>query len=88
MYPSPISLLSLIRHSNPSPHCSFSNPSLRPACVLLSIISTLCYQVLSRDPWVVTFDNFLSDAEAKALISNVDQWEQSTDTGDTNEFGE
>jgi prolyl 4-hydroxylase len=44
--------------------------------------------VLSRDPWVIIFDNFLSDAEAKALISNVDQWEQSTDTGDTNEFGE
>ena len=44
--------------------------------------------MLSRDPWVVILDNFLSDTEAKALISNVDQWEQSTDTGDTNEFGE
>jgi hypothetical protein len=42
-------------------------------------------QVLSRDPWVVVFDNFLTDAEARALISNVNEWEQSTDTGATNE---
>lgn len=45
-------------------------------------------EVLSRDPWVVIFDNFLTDAEAKALITNVDEWEASTDTGATNEFGE
>lgn len=45
--------------------------------------------VLSRDPWVVTFDNFLTDAEADALISTVEgQWEQSTDSGQVNEFGE
>ena len=44
--------------------------------------------VLSRDPWVVTFDNFLSNAEARALISTVNQWERSTDTGTSNEFGE
>jgi hypothetical protein len=44
--------------------------------------------VLSTDPWVVTFDNFVTDAEAKALISTVHGWERSTDTGSTNEFGE
>jgi hypothetical protein len=44
--------------------------------------------VLSTDPWVVTFDNFLTDSEAKALISTVDTWERSTDTGTTNDFGE
>lgn len=44
--------------------------------------------VLSTDPWVVTFDNFLTDPEAKALISTVSQWERSTDTGTSNEFGE
>ena len=44
--------------------------------------------VLSRDPWVVTFDDFLTDSEAKALISTVNNWERSTDTGSSNEFGE
>jgi hypothetical protein len=44
--------------------------------------------VLSRDPWVVTFDNFLTDLEAKSLISTVTHWEHSTDTGSANEFGE
>jgi len=44
--------------------------------------------VLSRDPWVVTFDDFLNDAEVKALISTQKRWERSTDTGSSNEFGE
>ncbi|KAJ1397272.1 hypothetical protein B484DRAFT_484205 [Ochromonadaceae sp. CCMP2298] len=45
--------------------------------------------VVSRDPWVVTFDNFLSDDEVSALITTVaDNWERSTDTGTANEFGE
>ena len=50
--------------------------------------STYEVNVLSRDPWVVTFDNFLTDSEAKALISTVSTWERSTDTGTSNEFGE
>jgi len=45
-------------------------------------------EVLSMDPWIVTFDNFLTADEAKALISTVKSWERSTDTGSTNEFGE
>ena len=44
--------------------------------------------VLSKDPWVVTFDNFLTSDEAKALIGTVKKWERSTDTGSANEFGE
>ena len=44
--------------------------------------------VLSTDPWVVTFDNFLTDSEAVALIQTVNKWERSTDTGTSNEFGE
>ena len=44
--------------------------------------------VLSTDPWVVVFDNFLTNAEAKALITTVKKWERSTDTGSANEFGE
>jgi hypothetical protein len=44
--------------------------------------------VLSKDPWVVIFDNFLTDLEAKSLISTVNHWEHSTDTGTGNEFGE
>eukprot|EP01036_Dinobryon_divergens_P028413 gene28414-37350_t len=45
-------------------------------------------EVISRSPWVVTLENFLSDREAAALISTVKKWERSTDTGLTNEFGE
>jgi prolyl 4-hydroxylase len=45
--------------------------------------------VLSTSPWVVTFDNFLTDEEAEALISTVEgTWEHSTDTGAVNAFGE
>ena len=39
-------------------------------------------QILSTDPWVVVFDNFLSDKEVKALVSQKSlRWERSTDTG-------
>jgi len=45
--------------------------------------------VLSQDPWVVTFDNFLTDKEIDALIASVNgNWERSTDTGSSNAFGE
>ena len=43
--------------------------------------------VLSTSPWIVTFDNFLTDEEADALIStNEGNWERSTDTGSVNEY--
>lgn len=45
--------------------------------------------VQSTDPWVVVFEDFVSEAEAAALISTVEgTWERSTDTGQANEFGE
>lgn len=44
--------------------------------------------IISRSPWVVTFDNFLSDKEVAALIKTVKRWERSTDVGTTNEIGE
>lgn len=45
--------------------------------------------VLSESPWVVTFDDFLTDREVKALIKTVEgTWERSTDTGQVNEYGE
>lgn len=44
--------------------------------------------VLSKAPWVVTFDNFLNEKEMTALIATVGPWERSTDTGQTNDFGE
>lgn len=45
--------------------------------------------ILSTEPWVVTLDNFVSDAEIDALIStNINSLERSTDTGSMNEFGE
>jgi hypothetical protein len=45
-------------------------------------------EVKSVDPWIITLDNFLNDAEIEALISTQTKWERSTDTGSTNEFGE
>ena len=37
-------------------------------------------------PWVVTLDNFMSDAEVEALISTNSKFERSTETGQTNEY--
>ena len=46
--------------------------------------------VLSRDPWVVTFDNFMTDTEIDALLStassNGQSWERSTDTGNLHAY--
>ena len=45
--------------------------------------------VISTDPWIVTFDNFLSDTEVEALIDESEgRWERSTDTGERNAYGE
>jgi hypothetical protein len=44
--------------------------------------------ILSEAPWVVTFENFISDEEADALVKTVPRWERSTDTGSMNEYGE
>ena len=45
--------------------------------------------VVSRDPWIITFDNFLSDAEVDSLIAESEgRWERSTDTGERNAYGE
>lgn len=40
-------------------------------------------RVLSRDPWVIVFDSFLSDEEVDSLLEQGGkEWVQSTDTGD------
>ena len=44
--------------------------------------------ILSRDPWVITFDDFLTPQETDAMIKVVTYWERSTDTGTTNKYGE
>jgi hypothetical protein len=45
--------------------------------------------ILSTSPWIVRFDNFVTDEEIEAILTSVkDNWERSTDTGKTNEFGE
>lgn len=44
--------------------------------------------VYSTDPWIMTFENFLSDQEIEALIASVKKWERSTDSGLLNEYGE
>jgi len=44
--------------------------------------------VLSEDPWVMQFDEFLTDTECNALFSTTGPFERSTDTGAKNELGE
>jgi prolyl 4-hydroxylase len=44
--------------------------------------------VISTSPWIVTFDNFISDQEVDSLLNSVTKFERSTDTGETNEYGE
>ncbi|CAM9333611.1 unnamed protein product, partial [Ectocarpus fasciculatus] len=44
--------------------------------------------VQSTDPWVLVFDNFLSEDEADAIVGTVRSWERSTDTGVMNAHGE
>jgi hypothetical protein len=39
-------------------------------------------------PWVVTFENFVTDEQIEALIATNTKFERSTDTGSSNEFGE
>lgn len=39
-------------------------------------------------PWIVTFENFVSDEQVDALIATNTKFERSTDTGSSNEFGE
>merc|ERR1740123_2874893 len=41
-----------------------------------------------KDPWIMRFDNFLTDAECDALYNTVGPFERSTDTGAKNEHGE
>lgn len=46
-------------------------------------------EVLSTSPWVMVFHNFLTDEETAAFIETVqNDWERSTDSGQSNEFGE
>ncbi|RYH18249.1 hypothetical protein EON65_27460 [archaeon] len=46
-------------------------------------------EVLSLSPYVVSFNNFISDDEANAILAAVQEdWERSTDSGKENEFGE
>lgn len=44
--------------------------------------------VLSRDPWVVAFNDFMSPAEADAIVARQTNWQQSTETGGANALGE
>lgn len=44
-------------------------------------------QALSETPFIVTFDNFLSEEEANALIVRQNKWQRSTETGQSDDFG-
>jgi prolyl 4-hydroxylase len=46
--------------------------------------------ILSRDPWILEFEDLLSPLEVETLIGAVheNQWERSTDTGQMNQYGE
>ncbi|CAJ1451230.1 unnamed protein product [Effrenium voratum] len=43
--------------------------------------------VLSKSPWIVTFDNFVSEAEIADMLSNVKEFQRSSDQGEYDEFG-
>lgn len=45
-------------------------------------------EILSRDPWVVTIDNFLSESEIQSLTQFKYTWKKSLEYGQVNEFGE
>ena len=44
-------------------------------------------EILSRDPWVVQFNNFISEIESKTLINKQTHWQRSTETGTSNNVG-
>ena len=44
-------------------------------------------EILSRDPWVLRFDNFFSETEAKGIIEAAGKFERSTDVGKKDETG-
>ena len=44
--------------------------------------------VISRDPWIVEFEDFITPIEARSIVTAVHGWERSTDTGQMNEYGE
>lgn len=51
-------------------------------------ISGLEAEVVSRDPWIVRFPNFLSDEEVNHFLTNRDStWSRASDTGAKDEFG-
>lgn len=86
---------------NPKVRCSrdFLNISSTPALspgdmnrMFERIVNTLTplynINVISRDPWVLTFENFVTDEEAETIVRLQQKWERSTDTGSMNEYGE
>ena len=44
--------------------------------------------IVSRDPWVIVFHDFVKEVESEAILGSVQTWERSTDTGSANKFGE
>ena len=45
--------------------------------------------ILSHDPWIMTIDDFMTAEETEAIITATGKnWERSTDTGQTNKYGE
>merc|ERR1719336_430849 len=44
--------------------------------------------VISKSPWVIYFDQFLTEKEADEIYNSVGPFERSTDVGARNEFGE
>jgi hypothetical protein len=46
-------------------------------------------EVLSEDPWIILFHNFVADTEIEGFLTSVENsWERSTDSGQVNELGE
>ena len=76
---------------NPKVRCnpSFLNISTEPVLsagamdTMFTRLEEQCsYTVLSRDPWVVQIENFLSEDVVDTLLQQVTEWEQSAESGE------
>merc|ERR1712137_152981 len=50
-------------------------------------IPSLKAEVLSRDPWIVRFPNFLNEEEVQHFLTQRNKWNRASDTGAKDEYG-
>lgn len=53
-----------------------------------SLVDIHGFHVLSKDPWLVEIENFLSEEEINTLLNQANQWESSHESGEISNTGE